>query len=593
MKILKYFGVFVLFAVCTSSCNDDKFLEEEPITFYTVDNYFTNAGQVDQVLITIYSQLRDLWVNPTEAAWIFNLKGKGTDMYDVPNIRLGNTFSDYSVINPGHATFYEVYSVWYTIIGWANLAIYAADLPQVTWTNETEKGYALAQAKFFRAFAYKNLGELFGGVPIVTEISNAPRFDFERSTRVDTYKFAISEIESVLGDLPQTTSSGGRLVRGAAQHNLSELYLALGTQLESEGELGEAQAAYESSIMYANSVIDGGGYSLITKRFGQRKDEKTFSIDIHRNGLLANEIVDTIQFEANHYWDLFQEGNINYQEGNTECIWALQIDYGAYRSGDTKSKLPYSRSFGPVFRNVGNWVGGTLQDVGGRGISQVNITMYARDEIYSGVFADDLRNSEAVFRRRFKGNISTSEYYLRDLPWDLIYNGSADEIVNQNTRSLVYPVSCKIATDRYTGLTEGEDMSNLFRDEYVIRLAETILLRAEAKQRNGDKAGAAADINLLRQRSACSYLVTAADMDDDFNMILDERARELVYEERRWNTLLRMGGNIAVNRIREHAYWPITRSTLNFDYNLWPIPQSVIDSNKDVELAQNPGWTNR
>ena len=174
-----------------------------------------------------------------------------------------------------------------------------------------------------------------------------------------------------------------------------------------------------------------------------------------------------------------------------------------------------------------------------------------------------------------------------------MYNGSADATTNMNNRSLCYPVSCKIATDKYTGLADGQDRSNLFRDEYIIRLPETILLRAEAKQRLGNKAGAAADINLLRQRAQCSRLVTAADMDDNFNTILDERARELLYEECRWNTLLRMGSTVAVDRIREYAYWPETQATLTFDYNLWPIPQTVIDTNKDIVLGQNPGWDNR
>jgi hypothetical protein len=157
----------------------------------------------------------------------------------------------------------------------------------------------------------------------------------------------------------------------------------------------------------------------------------------------------------------------------------------------------------------------------------------------------------------------------------------------------MYPMSCKITTDKFTGLADGEIRSNLFRDDYMVRLAETILLRAEAKQRNGDKAGAAADINLLRERAQCGYKVTAADMDDNFDMILDERARELIYEEWRWNTLLRMGGTIAVDRIRKNAYWPVTERTLTFNYNLWPIPQTVIDSNLDVVLSQNPGWENK
>ncbi len=97
-------------------------------------------------------------------------------------------------------------------------------------------------------------------------------------------------------------------------------------------------------------------------------------------------------------------------------------------------------------------------------------------------------------------------------------------------------------------------------------------------------------MNLLRSRANCAYLVSAGDMDDNFNTILDERARELVYEECRWNTLLRMGGTIAVDRIRKYAFWPEAQATLTFSYNLWPIPQLVIDANKNVKLAQNPGW---
>ena len=73
-------------------------------------------------------------------------------------------------------------------------------------------------------------------------------------------------------------------------------------------------------------------------------------------------------------------------------------------------------------------------------------------------------------------------------------------------------------------------------------------------------------------------------------LILDERARELVYEESRWNTLLRMGGTIAVERIKEYSYWDYPRTTLTENYNLWPIPQTVIDTNKDVDIEQNPGW---
>lgn len=560
----------LILALTVTGCESDMdFLKEKPATFYTTDNAFSTSAQIDQVLVAIYSQMRDLWANPAEEGWIFVFRGNGTDMFDVPSIRRANTFNNYGNINADNGVFYNTYSTWYQLISKANLAIYAADLPQISWSSPEEKAYALAQARFFRAVAYRNLGELFGGVPIVKDISKTPQYNFKRSTRAETYQFAIDELLAVENDLPETTTRGGRLVRGAAQHNLCELYLALGIQLAADGKAADAQAAFNNSVTYGSKVIDGGTFTLMKDRFGTRRTEA----------------------QGNVYWDLYQEGNVNYQDGNKECIWAIQIDYVAYKAEDAKSKLPYSRTYGPVFRDgAKDHLTGTGVDVGGRGISQIMPTMYTRDDIYADKWGADMRNSDIVFRRTFKGNVATSPYFGIPIPWSAMYNGSADANTNMNNRSLCYPVSCKIATDKYTGLADGENMSNLFRDDYFIRLSETILLRAEAKQRLGNKSGAADDINLLRDRAQCTYRVTAADMDDQFNTILDERARELVYEECRWNTLLRMGGNIATERIRKYAYWPEAKATLTFNYNLWPIPQTIIDTNKDELLDQNEGW---
>lgn len=559
---IKICFLIVLFNMTSCKKVDDKFLTKTPETFYTTDNVFSSSAQIDQAVLSIYNQLRGMWANPTELAWTFVFRGNGTDMFDVPSIRRANSFNNYGNINANSDIFYQNFSAWYQIIAKANLAIYSANLPNISFGSPAAKAYTLAQAKFFRAFAYRNLAELFGGVPLVTDVAKAAKFDYKRATRVETYQFAIDDLLSIENDLPLTTSSGGRLVRGAAQHNLCELYLAMGTQLVADGDAGGASKAFANSIAYGNKVIDGGTFSLMKNRFGARKTET----------------------QGNVYWDLFQENNVNYQDGNSECIWAMQVDYAAYRAGDPNSKLPYSRTYGPVFRNGSPAnLQGTLEDVGGRGISYITPTLYTRDDIYQGKYGDDLRNSDIVYRRIIIGNVPTSPYFGKPVPYSVLYD-------NKDDQSLDYPISCKIATDKYTGLADGENRSNLFRDDYFIRLPETILLRAEAKQRSGDKAGAAADVNLLRARANCSYMVTAADMDDNFNTILDERARELVYEECRWNTLLRMGGTIAVDRIKKNAFWPEASTTLTFNYNLWPIPQLVIDANKNVKLAQNPGW---
>lgn len=590
-KINKGFLLLISLLVI-SSCDDTDFLKEKPETFYTIDNAFSTSEQVDQVVIGCYAQVRKMFCMGEENTTSFAFVGNGTDMYDVATIRRGQRFNDYGILTSSDNVFNSNYTHWFQLIGKANLALYASELPQIVWTSASEKAYTTAQARFFRAFCYRNLGELYGGVPIVTEITTAPRYDFERTTRVETYQFAIDEMEAILNDLPETTPVAGRLVRGAAQHNLCQLYLDKGLALEEDGKSGEAKAAYEKAISYGNNVIDGSVYSLMTERFGSRMNENP---DYYYASSDAEQTPDRLysaagyNFEGNVYWDLFQEKNQDYQLGNKEAIWVAQVDYTAYKAEDGKSLLPYSRVYGAVFRDpLSKHLTGTLEDVGGRGIVQIMPTMYTRDIIYEGKWGDDMRNSEAAFRRTFLGNVEASEYYGKQVPWSVIYKeGESQDAINA-AMTQCFPISCKIATDKYTGLADGQNRSNLFRDEYLIRLPETILLRAEAKMRFGDIAGAAADINMLRARAKCGYMVQASDINVD--LILDERARELVYEEKRWNTLLRMGGTVAVDRIKKYAYWDDPRATLTKNFNLWPIPQVVIDTNKDVVMAQNPGW---
>jgi starch-binding outer membrane protein, SusD/RagB family len=573
-------------------CNDNDFLTEKPKTFYTTSNAFSSSDQVDQVIVGCYSYVRYMYnLVGQNDPWLAFKGANGTDLMDVPTIRRANRFNDYGIITPTHTVFNSVYTAFYQLVERANLAIYAADLPQIIWSSQADKTYAMAQARFFRAFAYRNLGELFGGVPIVKEIVTSPRYDFERTTRVQTYQFAIDELEAILNDLPVTTSLKGRLTKGAAQHLLCQLYLDKGLANEADGT--DPKAAYQKAIDNGNAVIDGGTYSLMTARFGSRSTQNP---DYYFANTIATQTADRLYSKAgypitaNVYWDLFQEGNQDYQAGNKEAIWSTQVNYTAYKTEDKESFLPYSRVFGGVFRDPASAIAtGTLEDVGGRGIAQAIPNFYTRDIIYADKWGTDMRNSEAVFRRIFLGNVSTNTtYYGKVIPWSVLYKDGQTKDAIDAAKTQIYPVSCKIATDKYTGVADGENMSNLFRGEYIFRLSETILLRAEAKMRMNDLSGAANDINIVRRRATCSYLVTPSDINVD--LILDERARELVYEETRWNTLLRMGGTIAIDRIKKYSYWDDPRNTLTSKFNLWPIPQVVIDTNKDKPMAQNPGW---
>lgn len=154
-------------------------------------------------------------------------------------------------------------------------------------------------------------------------------------------------------------------------------------------------------------------------------------------------------------------------------------------------------------------------------------------------------------------------------------------------------------------------------DWYVARLAETYLVRAEAYMWKGDAANAAADVNAVRTRAKCSPY-TAADM--SIGTILDERARELYWEEGRKTELTRVAylfaktgkpyngktytlanfstSNFMIDRILEkNMFYKNNFVTIRGDimkisqyHVLWPIPQAAILANSDGTINQNIGY---
>ena len=68
--------------------------------------------------------------------------------------------------------------------------------------------------------------------------------------------------------------------------------------------------------------------------------------------------------------------------------------------------------------------------------------------------------------------------------------------------------------------------------------------------------------------------------------ILDERMRELVVEEPRRKTLVRL------NKLYERTMKYNFRVKDNMEpyHELWPIPQTAIDANTGAKLLQNPGY---
>jgi len=119
-------------------------------------------------------------------------------------------------------------------------------------------------------------------------------------------------------------------------------------------------------------------------------------------------------------------------------------------------------------------------------------------------------------------------------------------------------------------------------DISIVRLADVYLMRAEAKMRKGDEAGALADVNKIRAaRTATKPAPALSTMNLD--LLLRERGFELYWEMHRRTDLIRFG--------KYEGTW--TEKT-NADKNkrVFPIPQTAIDgaSNLPGYLKQNPGY---
>jgi hypothetical protein len=197
--------------------------------------------------------------------------------------------------------------------------------------------------------------------------------------------------------------------------------------------------------------------------------------------------------------------------------------------------------------------------------------VYLEYTIWYSDWDNDMRNSEYNMQRTFYVNNPESAHYGEE-----IIPSDRDTVQNH----FVY---IQKANHPY-GHPQGYDrLGRLYSDVYVMRLAETHLLRAEAYIHKGELVNAAADINVVRNRANATP-VDPSDVDIDY--LLDERARELVVEEPRRLTLARLG--LLDDRVKK--YNPVSAPTIQEYHNLWPIPQREIDANVGADLTQNPGY---
>ena len=558
MKKIKYLATILLVTLIFFSCNEDEWLKEEAFDFYAPENSYETPEQFNSAVARLYESTNyNIMWSSNGGAYVYQYTSDIA--YDAisPTHAL-NSYSD--KVTPETKEVRVAWERYYRVIFDANVIIERIVNEDVNFSSETERKAIEAEAKFFRAFYYRNLGIQFGGVPLALEEFSEPKRDFTRASREEVWEQCISDLIFAKDNLPHVSelSTDGRLTKAAANHLLAELYIIT--------------KDYDKAIAAASSVIDDSNYSLMTERFGSRKNE-----------------------DGDVYWDLFRRENQNRNGVNTESIWVAQYEYLVDGGGKGSDLL---RFLVPNYWKLTgasdgkNLFFGHSEQHGGRGIGWMAGSKYVLEDIWADNF-EDMRNSEYNIIRDVVSNNPESAYFgQRIVESGAIINYTANmynrywsAIIAKSTPINNFPI--EVVDDPSTGATT-KGAKYTFRDHYYMRLAETYLLRAEAYMGKGDNGKAADDINVVRTR-ANATLIGAAEVNIDF--ILDERARELNFEELRTLTLMRvdkLADRVSKNNPMYNGQY--ASHGVEEYHNLWPIPQSEIERNSEAVLEQNPGY---
>lgn len=579
----------VFLTTLLTSC-DKSWLEPKPLSFFAPENTFVDATGLRATLVACERNMRIEWYGdapPMVTEAIFSdIAVEGTTDKSGPAQNMNLQITPTAQLNSGD--YNKIGWYWtegYKGIKYANTAISRINEP--TYKSEQEKNEILGAAYFHRAARYYRLTHQFGDVPLILNEVTEPKLDYSSTKREVILKKMKEDLEFAEKWVPAVMDKG-TVNKGAVSHLLTKVNLALGL--------------FDDAIKSASNVIDGGTHSLMKGRFGTTAGDATRNViwDLHRpenKSIPANRegimmVIDRILLDGN------ADGGIQLMR-NTVPFWFNNINTPSGNRGTIDT-------YGIEIDQV-NKVG--------RGIGRVRPTYYSTHSVWDD--AKDLRHAPGNWMRM----------------QDLVYNNPA--IKGKDT---YYGKNLQLRTDAGALLTidtircwfdwphyklfipdpERVQATGGHTDWYVFRLAETYLLRAEAHFWKGDLTSAANDLNQVRTRAGCSPLTS-----DKINIgtILDERARELFFEEPRKTELTRIAyilaqtgkpayngktytlnnfsdNNFFYDRIMEKSNFynkgVVTRHGDEYKISpyhvLWPVPQPAIDGNSKGILNQNKGY---
>ncbi len=576
-------GKFLILAVVLFfwSCTD---LKEE-----VLDESLTGPGLADAVngsIAPAYGQIRWVWRHtnyyglqliPSDEA-ILPYRG-GTDWFD------GGKFMDAHrhTITPGNAL---VGDSWNEITKNISRTLTAIEVlrPLAENGNKTAEG-ALYEMIALRAYLNMMMLDSWGLVfkkESSSEISEVIKAE-------EAFKYIESELLSV-ADVINSDKGPGRMTQGAVWTMLARLYLNAAVYRDPYGTPNFTSSDMDKVIEYTNKVISSGKYSFSPEYFDLFNDNNNSNPELifasDQRGVLNNE-------ESRWtYWSIAGSffGRPEYPSSDGTDGPAITPEFyqtwvSAYGNTDpADADARFFKKNQNIPAEIANLDGLTPQN---------------DQENYYCISAADFEMNRGILRgviwgprKGSDGAFLTCSGGYRIYPVQQTKGNGPDRNVGYVNHTLQVDFTndgrrhaAGYRVGKYQFSRTSPNANNFSSVDLVfMRLAEVYLMRAEAKLRKGDNAGALADVNAVRtSRTARPSQTPKALTSIDLDIMFRERGFELYWEGFRRGDQIRFG--------KYEGTW--TEKT-NSDprMRLFPIPQSAIDGSSNIEgfLTQNEGY---
>ena len=545
-----------MMALGLGSCSD--FLEIEPLNDIVLDKFWNEENDVENIVAGCYSGMQNRILIERMIVWgelrSDHLIG-GTGVQD--NINIQNILKENITAN-------NVYTSWgefYDIINRCNTVLHYSPLVAERDPNytETELMATRAEVSAIRDLCYFYLIRTFRDVPYSTQ----PFLDELQQMAMPATKFdavldsLITDLENVKSyavktyPVSKTNYQCGRITQDAIHAMLAEMYLW--------------KKDYANSVKYADMVIDAK-----TQRF-------------------QNEI-----------------DNAGGNSSSYKMFEGYPLIYDSYTTGNL-----YGNAYGTIF---------------GSGAS--------RESILELIFADDktrLANHGLSFlygnQKTMPGIVKPADFITTDVS-DASYKVFCDKYDTRNYENLYkmsasqYGVAKYVCKSGMVSISSTEITSSAspsYPEEYchanwiLYRLTDVMLLKAEAlvQMVDGDAKTEANDsllraaydiVSVINKRSNCAttYMpITYANYSTKSqmeNLVFEERARELMFEGKRWYDLVRRSlrdGNTSylvqqVTRKGSDNASVVQAKLAKMDAIFWPYNLDELKVNP--YLVQNPAF---